>query len=165
MTTNEMATADIREAWIKETRLVLKSDELIKSKRDLYSRVKDNAERKNIPLIVESTFYKYLKAMKLRAMPNGVFAYEDDHTTFFDTLITHMDFVDKVYFRLADVNLGPTIAKIINRSQTFGSTFHCIAIQDLLICLYNIPSVSKSTIIDFVKTTTSKCVLYDFKDE
>ena len=100
MTTNEMATADIREAWIKETRLVLKSDELIKSKRDLYSRVKDNAERKNIPLIVESTFYKYLKAMKLRAMPNGVFAYEDDHTTFFDTLITHMDFVDKVYLIL-----------------------------------------------------------------
>ena len=160
-----------QEFWEEQIKNYVESNEIIKSRRQMYdsivSKLKEKAEKTDFDYpeyeIVQSTFYKYLTLMKFKKMPNGKYGFADEDSVFLDNLITLKRFDSQLYFQLTDSNYGLVIANLINRNHSFGENFHCVVLQDLLICYYQDSEDNKleSEIIKFVNAIAKKYVLYN----
>lgn len=126
----------------------------IKSKRAMHQQLCTYPEFDNTP---ESTFYRYLTEMKVREISSGKYDFVNTKTPSFHAFIEEKKYNKHLYFQLRDPSYGPLIADYLNSYYIeYENYFHCIALQDLLICLYYYskqnPILTKAEILKDIKS-------------
>ena len=122
--------SDIVKKWKEEKRSFNNQTHLI---REL---LKD----KNIN-ISKSTVERYFKEMNFIFHSSSNYGF-NDRTTFFDSLISYLDFSNHICFYIRETSIGSFLAEKLNEHYSsftigLGDYVHCVALQDLLICFYN----------------------------
>lgn len=113
-----------------------KHDTFIESKAQIYSELKDKPE---FYQTTEPTFYRYLSQMKLKQVATGKYDFVKTLNPSFYELITYKKCNKFLCFKIEYPSYGQIIADELNYHfdvKKYRNLFHCIAINDLIICFY-----------------------------
>lgn len=150
MTTLKEKTLSIIYETVKE----LKESEIkINSISELIKYVKKKAQAKGEEnnLASDSAIRRYLKEEKFTKYPDGTFGFAHGTSSSFGSLVNERTFNNVLYFQVATPYLSSYIANELNRnfkSINLSKDCYCIALQDILICLFN----DKQLTTDRIKT-------------
>ena len=113
-----------------------KHNTFIESKAQIYSELKDKPE---FYQTTEPTFYRYLSNMKIEQVATGKYDFVETVNPSFDKLVTFQKCNKFVCLKIEEPSYGQIMADKLNEYYSepeYRNLFHCIAINDLLICFY-----------------------------
>lgn len=135
----------------------IENDTFIKSRIVIYRELEKD---KKLSYISQQTFYRYLKKMKCVQIQIGKYDFATDETLNFNNLLCKRNYTNRIYFYIIKPSLGNYIAKIINEHfEDYKDFFHCIALQDLLICYYAKSYLSRDEICKDISNVLSSFTL------
>lgn len=113
-----------------------KYDTFIESKAQIYSELKDKPEFYQTS---KPTFYRYLSEMHIEQVATGKYDFAETVNESFYKHVTFKKCNKFVCFEIEDLSYGQIIADKLNEYYDipkYRNLFHCIVINDLLICFY-----------------------------
>lgn len=109
--------------------------------------------------ISKSTFTRILtKGLRYRWTPNGYVAGNNTDRDFKDC-IQRLSYNKFLCYRVKEVALGSFLANTINKHFEEGDSFHCVAINDMLLCFYNENRWKEKVIINKIKRLKNRMYL------
>lgn len=106
----------------------------IKSKRAIYQELVKSG--KNYGL-AESTIYRFLREMNVEAVGAGRYDIVPNKSVCLNNIIQQRKCNRTIVFNIVKPSYGQLISKILNSHYSGKEDiFHCIAVQDTLICFY-----------------------------
>lgn len=115
--------------YIKEHK---KNSTYIKSKSQIYRDL-----GKETYGISQATFYRYMDEMHCKRRTDGRYDFTEEDSAYLTEFLEQRFYTNRMYFYVNEPLLGSYLSSKINSYyEDYKKVFHCVVVQDLLICFY-----------------------------